>query len=82
MNVDIYIASEDSSITHNEICRECASSLNAEGYDVEFDKYLSKFIDVVNGVSYYLDNEEKTEIKCSECGGYLSSDLEPLDGTL
>lgn len=83
MNADIYRASKKngSSITHDEICRKCASSLSAKGYDIEFDKHLSKHIDVLNGVSYYVD-DEKSEIECSECGTYLSSDLEPLEGAL
>ncbi len=84
MDVDIYRASKKNSgsITHNEICRKCASSLSSRGYNIEFDNYLVRFIEVIDDVSYYVDDEEKSEIECSECGEYLVSDLPPLEGTL
>ena len=71
MVLEIYrvVAKEGSSFIKEEICRDCAKKEIKQGFEVEFDKHLAKYIHNVNGISYYGDGETDEEISCSECYG-------------
>ena len=66
------------SFLYEEVCRNCAEKKQKEGFEIEFDKHLYKFIEVVDEVSFYEDgsDEENPEINCSICESYLVSQME------
>lgn len=70
MELEIYkiIKKDCSSFKQEEVCRACAKKEIEKGYEVEFDKHLSKYIHNEDGVSYYSDGDTDEEISCSECG--------------
>lgn len=68
MATKIYRSGNKNSLSydrHSEICELCAKDEEEKGFDIDFDKHLSKFIHTENGISYY-DGEE---INCNICCG-------------
>lgn len=71
MELEIYrvVEKDESSFKQEEVCRDCAKQEIEKGFEVEFDKHLSKYIHNDNGISYYSDGESDEEISCSICDG-------------
>lgn len=79
MCVQIYRISEkenSSSFIHEEVCRSCALELQKKGLSIEIDNHLQKYVEEINGITYYVDgsDDEHSEIECSICNEYLISD--------
>lgn len=77
MYIDIYrvVDSNGSGFLHEEVCRNCAGQKQKEGFEIEFDEHLHKYVTLVGGISFYEygSDEENPEINCSLCGEYLVS---------
>ncbi len=69
MKLEIYrILEKDSySFLKEEVCRACAEKELKKGYEIEFDKHLSKYIYSKEGISYYSDGEVTEALSCSIC---------------
>lgn len=81
MELEIYriVEKNGSSFEKEEVCRSCAKLEIEKGFEVEFDKHLSKYIHNDDGISYYGEGETDEEISCSACGeSFEGLENEPL----
>lgn len=81
MELEIYriVEKDGSSFKQEEVCRACAKLEMEKGYEVEFDKHLSKYIHNDEDTSFYFDGESDEKISCSSCGGsFQGNENEPL----
>jgi hypothetical protein len=77
MDVDIYriVDRDGDSFLHSEVCRSCAEKYQKKGFKIEFDGHLYKYIEEIDGTSFYIDGSDDAnpEITCSLCENYLVS---------
>ena len=81
MDIDIYriVDKDGTSFLHEEVCRSCAEAKKKDGFKIEFDNHLYRYLRIDDDISYYYDGDEEcSEITCSLCCDHLVSEFDEI----